>query len=86
MLASVAINETTKCEAFQFIDRGYTQSTKSVECPTCGKRYLLLLDASAYHRDLVTPQPIQITSLAYFAERLRESHKTDHREDQLVMP
>jgi hypothetical protein len=50
MLASIAINESAKHAAFALIDQGYMQSN-SVQCPLCGKKYLVLLDQTAYGRN-----------------------------------
>jgi hypothetical protein len=86
MLASIAINETAKGLAFQFIDRGYKQACQNAVCPICGKKYLVLLDPDAYERGSPITEPVQTTALDCFVERLRQTHNTGHCEEQLLMP
>jgi len=85
MLLSIAINETDKAEALILIDLGYMQSTKSVLCPLCGKKYLLLLDQIAYQRASGTGKTIQTTALSYFSEKLQETHHAGHLEHRFIM-
>jgi hypothetical protein len=80
MLAAIAICEAAKETAFRLIQLGYTQSSRSVECSICGKKYLLLLDDNMCPRNREIGKTAQDGALRYFALRIRESHKTGHLE------
>lgn len=81
----IAISETAKTLAFQFIDFGYTQSRQSVVCPICGRKYLVLLDRDVYRRGSTVKEAVGKEAITYFSARLRETHSSGHQEDQLAM-
>ena len=85
MLAAIAISETDKLSAFPLIQSGYAQSRQSVQCPLCGAKYLVLIDAAAYAQNSLIRESVQSLAVDFFTNKLREAHTTGHQENQLVM-
>lgn len=85
MLASIAVIETDKTLAFQFIDRGYVQCRHSVICPVCGTKYLVLLDREACDMNFSTKEATIEAAVSYFSTRLCQEHEAGHREKELTM-
>ena|SRR5579871_2307487 len=85
ILPPIAVHEAAKDVAFSLAWRGYTQSHKSLACPICGTKYLLLLDDRCCPRRLGSNDAEQRRALEYFALRIREAHDGGHSENSLVM-
>lgn len=85
MVLSIAIHEKVKDDAFALIDQGYIQSTKSIHCPLCGTKYLLLLSQTAFEPGSGIREAVQTSALSYFSAKLCATHNAGHPEDGLIM-
>lgn len=85
MLPAIAVKENATGVAFSLIQRGYTQSLKSLQCPLCGQKYLLLLDDRACPRTFGIDKDDQCKAIHHLLTRICETHSSGHRDHKLVM-
>ena len=84
-LPPLAVSESVRYLLLSLMTVGYTQSRKTIECPDCHCRYLLLIDAVTCPSYAESTESIEQLAFEYFRAQVTAEHEAGHSRYQISM-
>lgn len=85
VLPPLAVSESVRYLLLSLTSVGYTQSRKTIECPDCHCRYLLLIDAVTCPSYAESTERMEQLAFEYFCTQVTAEHEGGHPRYQLSM-